>query len=120
MRDKGYSFHIVNPADFEQDFLFLQAIEQNSILISEIRSPHITPDVLGLVHNQCIPTIRICHLEASEGQENIEAAMHLSRNEEKWIEQDQGRWPILLSKYQIGDEMEPVIFWRRVMSLPIA
>ncbi len=113
VRDQGYWFRTVNPTDFEQDSLFLRTIEGYSILISEVRQPYLAPDVLGLVHSRCVPTIRICHLEEHESVEEAQAAMHLPFNEHKWTDQDRSSWPLIFSKYQIDDDMEPVIFWKQ-------
>jgi hypothetical protein len=110
--DHGYSFRVESP-EFVRDFLFLQKVEQYSILISEIRRPYIAPDVLGLMHGRCIPTIRICHLEDHESPEKARSMMCLSNDEAKGIEQSQANWPLILSRYGIDRAMEPVIFWKR-------
>lgn len=110
--DQGYSFRHENPSQFKYDFLFLQGVEQYGVLISEIRQPYITPDVLGLVHGRCIPTIRICHLEDNESVEEVRAMMHLSCNETEWGEQSRKHLPLILSRYEIDKAMEPIIFWK--------
>lgn len=112
VRDQGYWFRVINPTDFEQDFLFIREIERYSLLISEVRLPYIAPDVLGLAHSRCIPAVRICHIGEDENAEEAAAAMHLPFNEDKWSDQDSGGWPLIFSKYQIDSDMEPVIFWR--------
>lgn len=117
VRQYGYSFRVVKPTDFEHDFLFLHEIERYSILISEIRPPYITPDILGLAHGRCIPTIRICHLQEHETAEIASAAMHLSHDEDKWTDQDHAGWPLIFSKYQTDNYMEPVIFWKQFEEL---
>lgn len=113
VRQRGYSLQIVNPTRLEYDFLFLQEIERYSMLISEVRLPYIAPDVFGLAHSQCIPSIRICHLKEHENAEEATAAMRLPRITQKWIDQCLRDWPLVLSQYQIDDYMEPVIMWKQ-------
>jgi hypothetical protein len=117
VRDQGYSFQTLNPSDFDHDFLFLQAAGRCSVLLSEVRPPHMASDVFGLIHDRCIPTVRICHLEKNEEIDRVHAAMHLSYDESRWTDQDQGLWPLILGKYQIDNHMEPVIFWRNAEEL---
>ncbi len=110
MLEGGFSLRSVSPT-FEHDFLFLQNIEQYSVLISEVRLPYIAPDVFGLVHSQCIPMIRICHLEQHEVAEEAKVAMHLPSVTGKLTDRVRHGWPRVLSRYQIDGDMEPVIFW---------
>lgn len=118
VRDQGFSsFKPMNPADIEHDFLFLQDIERCSVLISEVRPPYMAPDLFGLVHDRCVPTVRICHLEEQESAEMARAAMHLPYDESKWDYHGRGNWPLILSKYQIDNDMEPVIFWNHLEEL---
>jgi len=109
---QGYTFRVENPAEFARDFLFIQKVEQYSILISEIRQPYIAPDVLGLVHGRCIPTIRICHLGDHESAEEAKSMMRLSSDKVEGIERLQADLPRILSRYEIDRAMEPVIFWK--------
>jgi len=109
---QGYAFRVESPAEFVRDFLFLRKVEQYSILISEIRQPYIAPDVLGLMHGRCVPTIYICHLEDHESAEEAKSMMCLSNDEAKGIEWFQADLPLILSGYEIDRAMEPVIFWK--------
>jgi hypothetical protein len=52
LRDYGFSINQAGGSlGFEHDFLFVQEIEKCSLLISEIRSPYISPDILGMAHD---------------------------------------------------------------------
>lgn len=110
--NQGYSLKQENPSRFRYDFLFIKQIEQYSVLICEMRQPYIAPDVLGLMHGRCIPTIRICHLREDEGIESAKAAMHLPGDQTRWEKQNPEQLPLILSQYEIDKNMEPVIFWR--------
>jgi CHAT domain/TIR domain/Effector-associated domain 8 len=125
VHESGYSFDILNPSRLKYDFLFLQAVERYSLLISEVRPPYISPDVFGLAHSRCVPTIRICHLGDGEDPTAARAAMRLRRlglngngnGNGHHREQGNGHGhsfgdlPRVLSEYQIDEIMEPVIFW---------
>ncbi len=113
VRKQGYWFHTINPTDFEQDFLFIREVERYSVLIIEVRQPYFAPELLGLAHGRCIPTIRICHLADEEKAQEVAAWMHLTADEDSWKDMENNALPIILSKYQIDDKMEPVIFWRQ-------
>ncbi len=50
IRKQNYSCQIKNPANLERNFLFLHELENCSVLISEVRLPYISPDIMGLIH----------------------------------------------------------------------
>ena len=108
----GYSYQFKDPTHLQWDFLFIRELEECSVLISEIRPPYIRPDILGLAHGRCIPTIRICYLREDENVEQAAAAMHLSFDESNWVSRDSDEWPVIFSKYQIDEAMQPIIFWK--------
>jgi hypothetical protein len=91
--------------------LFLLDLDKYEVLISETRWPYVPLDVFASAHLRCIPTIRICHLEEGETEEQIGREMNLSYQEEYISEDDTGRIPKLLRWYQIDPKMRPIIFW---------
>lgn len=117
VRAQGFTFKPINPNEFEQNFLFLREIEHYSVLISEVRPPYIMLDMLGLAHSQCIPTIPLCHIKDTEKPKELKAAMHLPFDEDEWSDQYGSDLPIIFRKYQIDDDMEPVIFWGKLEDL---
>ncbi len=54
----------------------------------------------------------MCHLRQDESIDSVVASMHLSLYENKWVKQKSSGWPLIFSKYQIDDDMEPIIFWK--------
>jgi hypothetical protein len=106
------SFEKENLTAFEQDHLFLRKLEKYDVLISEIRPPFIAPDIFGLIHGRCLPTVSICRLQEGEDEEHAKKALRLSPNERTLKPSTSHKWPTLLGGYQVDSAMEPVIFWR--------
>jgi hypothetical protein len=109
----GYSFEVIHPSEFENDYLFLRKIERCNVLISEIRKPYLAPDIFGLLHSRCLPMIRICHLNDNESMAEVKLAMHLASDISTWTDQDTYELPLVLSKYELDSAMQPVIFWEK-------
>ena len=109
----NYDLEPLDTARFDQDHAFLEDLGKYAVLICEVRSPSIRPDLFGLVHGAAVPTIRVGYLKAREREDEATAAMRLSLDAAEPSRTSTSPWPVLLSRYQIDRGMEPVLFWRR-------
>jgi hypothetical protein len=96
---------------------FLRDVGECAQIVQEVRATMGTAlDIQGLLHAYFRPTIRICRLGDGETAEQMASSMHLSRNRNAWSK-PRLDLPLLYTGYQVGNEMQPVIFWREPKEL---
>jgi hypothetical protein len=90
----------------------LGGAEACSLIVQEVRETPSTPlDIQGLLHANFRPTVRVCRLREGERKDDFASAMHLSRDRSTWSRRLD--LPVLYAGYQVGPEMEPILFWQK-------
>jgi CHAT domain/TIR domain len=101
----------IDPAVYQSDQLLLQQLRDCDVVIAEVRSPYLPPDVYGLIHGHFLPTLRVAYLGPGETRQDAALAMRLSADRISAAAEGQHGWPVVLGGYQLDERMEPVLFW---------
>ena len=52
----------IDISETRNDYDLIAAFDRCSLVIAELRGSFIPPDIIGILHQRCVPTIRICYL----------------------------------------------------------
>jgi hypothetical protein len=103
----------IDPTRLRNTSELVAQIKACSVVIVETRTSWTRQDILGMLNAYCVPLIRLFHLEDSETVEHVSQQMRLSEAGDIHVESNDANIPIIFAGYQVGPEMEPIVFWRR-------